>query len=151
MDFVFKTLAVAADHAGYALKEHLKEYAASLNLSIIDLGTHSEASVDYPDYAQKVSQAILDQQADGGLLICGSGIGISMAANRYAGIRAAVCNDGVSAVRLSRQHNDANILCLGARLIGLTVAQDCLFHFVTTPFEGGDRHRRRIEKIERNF
>ena len=147
MNLAFKTMAIGADHAGYTLKQHLKDYAANLGLDLIDFGTSSEASVDYPDFASLVCQAISEQRVTGGILLCGTGIGISIAANRYPGIRAAVCNDGVSSAKLARAHNNANILCLGARLVGPSVAQDCLYYFVTSLFEGGERHLRRIQKL----
>lgn len=147
MTFVFNSIAIGADHAGYALKEHLKQYIKTLKVDFIDLGTHSEESVDYPDFAHSVCQSLIHQEVSAGILVCGTGIGISIAANRFSDIRAAVCNDGVSSVKLARAHNNANILCLGARLIGTAVAEDCLYHFLTTPFEGGERHLRRIQKL----
>ena len=147
MRFVFKTMAIGADHAGYALKEYLKQYTKSFNFELKDFGTNSEASVDYPDFAQLVCQAIIRQEVSSGILICGTGIGISMAANRFPEIRAAVCNDGVTSVKLARAHNDANVLCLGARLIGTAVAEDCLHHFLNTPFNGGTRHLKRLQKL----
>lgn len=143
----FKHLVIASDHAGYALKENLKEYAYELGRSLQDLGTHWDISVDYPDFAALACQEIAHGQADGGILICGTGIGISIAANRFAGIRAAVCNDGVTATSLSRRHNDANILCLGSRLVGIEVARDCLKTFIMTPFDNSARHLKRLQKL----
>ncbi|WZB73662.1 ribose 5-phosphate isomerase B [Achromobacter insuavis] len=136
-------IAIAADHAGYDLKEKLKQSFASIDW--LDLGTHSEASVDYPAYGFAMGQAITDGRARLGIVICGSGIGISIAANRYAAVRAALCANATMA-RLSRQHNDANVLALGSRIIGLDVARDCVSAFLDTPFEGG-RHQRRADML----
>jgi len=112
---------------------------------VLDLGTHSGASVDYPDFGHALAQAIAAGRAQKGLLVCGTGIGISIAANRHAGVRAAVCHDATSA-RLTRLHNDANVLALGARLIGPETARECLRVFLATPFEGG-RHAGRVAKL----
>lgn len=136
-------IAIAADHAGYDLKEKLKQSFASIDW--LDLGTHSEESVDYPAYGFAMGQAITDGRARLGIVICGSGIGISIAANRYAAVRAALCANATMA-RLSRQHNDANVLALGSRIIGLDVARDCVSAFLDTPFEGG-RHQRRADML----
>ena len=143
----FKFLVIASDHAGYALKENLMEYAHELGIILRDLGTHSDVSVDYPDCAVLACQEISRGDADGAILLCGTGIGISIAANRFSGIRAAVCNDGVTSTSLSRRHNDANILCLGARLVGTEVARDCLKTFITTPFDNSERHLKRLQKL----
>jgi ribose 5-phosphate isomerase B len=140
------TVAIAADHAGFELKSVLAEEVASLGYDLVDLGTHSTESVDYPDFGHRVARAVTDGAADMGVIVCGTGIGISMAANRHPGVRAAVCHDTVSA-RLARQHNDANVLALGARLIGVEVAKDCVKTFLTTEFEGG-RHARRVARID---
>lgn len=136
-------IAIGCDHAGYALKETLKQ--RFLDYDWIDLGTYSETSVDYPDYAQNVAKAVISGDADRGVLICGTGIGISIAANRFPQIRAANCTD-VTMARLTRLHNDANVLALGARLIGLEVAFDIVETFMKTEYEGG-RHQRRVEKM----
>jgi len=138
-------IAFAADHAGFELKSQLKTVVAELGLAALDLGTEGPDSVDYPDFAERLVQAIRDGRATRGVLVCGTGIGISIAANRHPWIRAAVCTS-VSAARLTRQHNDANVLALGARLVGPQVARDCLEAFLTTPFEGG-RHARRVAKL----
>jgi len=143
----FKHLVIASDHAGYALKENLTEYAHELGIILRDLGTHSDVSVDYPDFAVLACQEISRGDADGAILLCGTGIGISIAANRFSGIRAAVCNDGVTSTSLSRRHNNANILCLGARLVGSEVARDCLKTFITTPFDNSERHLKRLQKL----
>lgn len=138
-------IAIASDHAGLALKEHIKQQADLWGVTFEDLGTHSSESTDYPDYAHALAEAILSGRAQRGILVCGTGLGMSMAANRHAGIRAAVCSESYSA-RLTRQHNDANVLCLGARVIGPGVAEDVVGAFLTTAFEGG-RHSRRVDKI----
>lgn len=138
-------VAIACDHAGFGLKTVLKSELESLNCVVEDLGTDDTASVDYPDYAERVARAIEAGRAERGVLICGTGIGMSMAANRFRAVRAAACHDAVSA-RLTRKDNDANVLCLGARLIGEEVAKDCLRVFLATPFEGG-RHVRRVAKF----
>lgn len=140
-------IALAADHAGYALKETLKAWLAENHkeFSILDLGTDSDARVDYPDFGHKAAKALLDGKAEMGLIVCGSGIGISIAANRHPGIRAALCWNPEVAT-LARQHNDANILALGARLIDEQTAKDSLDAFLTTPFDGG-RHTGRVKKL----
>ena len=140
------TVAIAADHAGFELKSLLAEEIATLGYTILDLGTDSSDSVDYPTFGHSMARALTDGAADRGVIVCGTGIGISMAANRHPGVRAAVCQDTVSA-RLARQHNDANVLALGARLIGVEVAKDCVRTFLTTDFEGG-RHARRVALID---
>jgi ribose 5-phosphate isomerase B len=140
-----ETIAMAADHAGYPLKESLKADLVARGCDVLDLGTDSLESVDYPDFAAKLAVALKDGRAERGVLICGTGIGISIAANRHAHIRAAVCSEPVAA-RLARQHNDANVLVLGARLIGSEVARDCLAVFLDTKFEGG-RHGARVAKL----
>ena len=136
---------MAADHAGYPLKESLKADLAARGLDVLDLGTHNTDSVDYPDFAAKLAAALKDGKAQRGVLICGTGIGISIAANRHAHVRAAVCSGPVAA-SLARQHNDANVLCLGARLIGIEVARASLAAFLDTAFEGG-RHAARVGKL----
>ncbi|HCI47876.1 MAG TPA: ribose 5-phosphate isomerase B [Rhodospirillaceae bacterium] len=138
-------VAVASDHAGYDLKQEVVAYLKELGHEALDLGTHEGASVDYPDYGKKLGEAVADGTAERGIAICGSGIGISIAANRIAGVRAALCGDGLMA-RLSRQHNDANVLALGARLIGVETAKDCVVTFLNTAYEGG-RHDRRVAKL----
>lgn len=140
------TIALAADHGGFALKEELKSELANLGMDCIDLGTDSETSVDYPDFGRAVADALVGGRAERGVIICGTGIGIAIAANRIGGIRAAVCHDATTA-RLAREHNDANVLALGGRIIGREVAIDCLRAFLSTPFDGGERHVRRITKL----
>lgn len=138
-------VAMASDHAGFAMKLWLKQQLQDEGFTILDLGTDNEQSVDYPDYGLALAKAVIEKRAHYGIAICGSGIGISIAANRVAGIRAALCHEGYSA-QLARRHNDANVLALGARLIGNDVAKDCALRFLKTAFEGG-RHSKRIEKL----
>ena len=136
-----------ADHAGFFLKENLKSKMIEMGHEVVDCGTYcAEEPVDYPDYAFKVTELLKKDKANFGLLSCGSGIGISIAANRFSGIRAALCHD-VTSARLARIHNDANILVLGERLIGSFTAEECLEVFLSTPFRGGERHQRRVEKL----
>ncbi|HEX6121339.1 MAG TPA: ribose 5-phosphate isomerase B [Dongiaceae bacterium] len=140
-----ETIAIASDHAGFELKAQLKHELSALGFAPLDLGTESANSVDYPDFADRLAAAIKDGKARRGILVCGTGIGISMAANRHRHLRAAVVHD-VTGARLTRQHNNANVLCLGARLTGADVAKDCLKVFLTTDFEGG-RHENRVAKL----
>ena len=140
-----ETIAIAADHAGFDLKSALVEELRKGGANVVDLGTHSTDSVDYPDFADALAKAIGAGQAARGVLVCGTGIGISIAANRHKGIRAALCRDSTDA-RLAREHNDANVLVLGGRTTGVEAARDCLRSFLSTPF-GGGRHQRRVEKM----
>lgn len=140
-----ETVAIAADHAGFALKAVLKEELARMDFEVLDLGTHDTDRVDYPDFADALGREIESGRIRRGVLICGSGLGISMAANRHRAVRAAPCRD-VTAARLARAHNDANVLAFGARLIGDAVALECLHTFFDTMFEGG-RHQRRVDKM----
>lgn len=140
------TVAMAADHGGFTLKEDLKSELAKLGVDCLDLGADSENSVDYPDFGRAVADALVEGRANRGVIICGTGIGISIAANRVSGVRAAVCHDATTA-RLAREHNDANVLALGARIIGREVAIDCLHTFLSTSFDGGERHTRRVAKL----
>jgi ribose 5-phosphate isomerase B len=140
-----ETVAVAADHAGFPLKETLKGDLAARGFNILDLGTDGPASVDYPDFANRMADALKRGAVARGVVVCGTGIGISIAANRHKHVRAALCSDATAA-RLARQHNDANVLALGARLIGEEVARECLKVFLETPFEGG-RHASRVAKL----
>jgi ribose 5-phosphate isomerase B len=140
-----ETIAIASDHAGVELKALLKKDLGEAGFAVLDLGTEGLKSVDYPDFADKLAQAIRDGQAGRGVLVCGSGIGISIAANRHPEVRAALVHDALGA-RMSRQHNDANVICFGGRTIGPEVARDCLKVFLATPFEGG-RHAARVAKL----
>lgn len=138
-------IVIASDHGGYQLKEMIKNRLKD-RFELVDLGTHVEESVNYPDYAHKLANSINDGIATRGILICGSGLGVSIAANRHRGIRAALV-DSVTLAKLCRQHNDANVLCMGGRIVGPTVAEEIVDTFLTTSFEGG-RHAKRIELIE---
>ena len=141
----FGTVAIAADHAGFEMKDALGADVSVMGYSVLDLGTGGPDSVDYPDFAKLLVKALEDGAADVGVLVCGSGIGMSIAANRHKSIRAALCFDA-EAARLARQHNDANVVCFGGRMIGPEVALDCLKIFLQTEFEGG-RHARRVNKL----
>lgn len=138
-------IALGADHGGFELKEEIKRYLEDNKYEIKDFGTYSSESCDYADYAIKVSEAVLNKEATFGILICGTGIGISIAANKVSGIRAALCSDTFSA-HSTREHNDANILAMGARVIGAGLAIDIVKAFLNSEFEG-DRHIKRINKI----
>jgi len=140
------TVAIGSDHAGYALKARLAEALAAAGHPLIDCGTDGSVSVDYPDFAHAVCAAVTEGRARFGVLVCGTGIGMSMAANRHPAIRCALLYDTTGA-RLTRAHNDANVLALGARLIGEEVALDILRVFLETPYEGG-RHDRRLAKLQ---
>jgi ribose 5-phosphate isomerase B len=139
------TIAVASDHAGFDLKEILKRDLQEAGYAVLDLGTNSTASVDYPDFGKAMGDAIAAGKAEKGVLVCGSGIGISIAANRNPKVRAALAHDALSA-RLSREHNDANVVAFGQRLIEAEVAREALKVFLDTPFEGG-RHAGRVAKL----
>ena len=138
------TVAIGSDHAGFDLKQVLAAYLAELGYDVLDLGTDGPESVDYPDFGLAVAKAVAEEKAGFGVVVCGTGIGISIAANRVPQVRAALCHDHTTA-ELSRRHNDANILALGSRIIGVEVAKDCLRTFLTTPFDGG-RHVGRVAK-----
>ncbi|MEN8236662.1 MAG: ribose 5-phosphate isomerase B [Pseudomonadota bacterium] len=140
------TLSFAADHAGFEMKQALIVYSKSLDCKIIDHGTHSTDAVDYPDYVPPVVGDILEGRATFGVLICGSGIGMDIAANRHAGIRSALCHNDKLA-EMARCHNDANILCLGGRFITTETGKNCLKRFIATAFEAGGRHERRVEQL----
>lgn len=139
-------IALGSDHAGLPLKRALLAALEAGGHSVLDAGTHEEASVDYPDFGHLVAAKVASGAAAFGVLVCGSGIGMSITANRHKAIRAVVLHNTTEA-RLTRAHNDANIACFGARTIGVEVALDALAAFLATPFEGG-RHERRVEKIE---
>ncbi|MDE0704817.1 MAG: ribose 5-phosphate isomerase B [Rhodospirillaceae bacterium] len=141
-----KTVAVASDHAGFVLKSALADDLRSSGHRVLDLGPASDEPVDYPDFGHALARSVATGEAELGVAVCGSGIGISIALNRHRGIRAALCHDSLSA-RLSRQHNNANVLALGGRLIGVETARDALHAFLDTPFDGG-RHAARVDKID---
>ena len=138
-------VSIASDHAGFAMKKKIMEYLESNDFSLIDRGPDSSNSVDYPDFAKKVCNDLVEEDADRGILICGSGQGMAMVANKYKGIRAALCVSE-EMTELARAHNDANILTLGARLVDESTAISCVDKFFSTPFEG-DRHIKRVNKI----
>ncbi|GHU50574.1 hypothetical protein AGMMS49975_01880 [Clostridia bacterium] len=139
-------LVLGSDHGGYELKQELINHLTEQNVPYIDLGTYSNDSVDYPDYADKVCSYILEGKAVRGVLVCGTGVGISIAANRHRGIRAALCGDVYSA-RLTREHNDANVLCLGGRVLGAGLAAEILDTFLAAEFSNEDKHLRRLGQI----
>jgi ribose 5-phosphate isomerase B len=138
-------IALGSDHAGVQLKAAIGQFLRERGLEVEDLGTHDESSCDYPDYAEKVGRAVASGRAERGVLICGTGVGISISANKLPGVRAALCGDTFSA-RMSREHNDANVLCLGARVVGTGLALDIVATWLGAAFEGG-RHQRRLDKI----
>lgn len=142
-----ETIAIASDHAGFELKSLLKKDLETMGFGVLDLGAVSKESVDYPDFGFALAGALKAGKASRGVLVCGSGIGISIAANRFPEVRAALIHDALGA-RLSRQHNDANVICFGGRLIGEEVARDCLKVFFETQFEGG-RHAGRVAKLSK--
>lgn len=137
---------VASDHAGWELKELLAAHASDLGHEVVDLGTHDPEPVDYPGFAHDLATRLLAGEGDLGMLACGTGVGVSMAANRHPGVRAALCHDAFTA-QAARRHNNANVLCLGGRTTGPGVALQILELFLSTPFEGG-RHARRVASIE---
>ncbi len=138
-------IAIASDHAGYEMKNFIKNVLFEMGHRVIDMGTDSSCSVDYPDYAEAVAKAISEGLYERGILICGTGIGMSIVANKFKNIRAALCND-IFTAKMSRLHNNANILCIGARVIGIGLAEEIVKTWIITPFEG-ERHSRRIDKI----
>lgn len=140
-------LALGCDHGGYPLMQEVIKYLDEQGIAYENFGTFSEASVDYPEYARKVAQAVAAGKCEKGILICGTGIGISIAANKVKGIRCALCGDVFSA-KATREHNDANILAMGARVIGAGLALEILKAFLETPFSNDERHIRRINQIE---
>ena len=146
-------LALSSDHAGYELKRDLAAILAQKGHAVLDLGTHSTAPVDYPDAAESVAGALRDGKADRGIIVCGSGAGVSIAANKFPGIRAAVCHDTYTAHQ-AVEHDDMNVLCLGSRDIGAALAQDIVAAFLGATFSGEPRHQRRLDKVlafERRF
>ena len=146
-------IALAADHAGFELKEHVKAHLVALQHEVVDLGTHNSQPVDYPDYAEAVAQAVRDGQAERGILLCGSGVGASVAANKIPAIRAGLCHDHYSAHQ-GVEHDDMNVLVMGGRVIGESVALELVGAFLRAQFTGEERHQRRLGKIkalERRF
>jgi ribose 5-phosphate isomerase B len=139
-------IALAADHAGFDLKRDLADALRRGGHDVLDLGTHSTAAVDYPDCAESVAGALRNGQAERGIIVCGSGAGVSIAANKFPGMRAAVCHDCYTA-RQAVEHDDMNVLCLGARVIGPALASELAAAFLSASFSGEERHRRRLNKI----
>ena len=139
------TIAIACDHAGFNLKQGLADHLIGQGYDLLDLGTNDTEPVDYPDFANALAEAIQNGKVKRGVLVCGSGIGISIAANRYSEVRAALVHDVLGA-KLSRQHNDANVIAFGGQAISKDIALECLNIFLSTPFEGG-RHARRVDKL----
>jgi ribose 5-phosphate isomerase B len=139
-------VAVSADHAGFLLKQELVARLSQLGYQVTDLGTHSQAPVDYPDSAEAVARALQAGGCDRGLLVCGSGAGVSIAANKFAGVRAAVCHDTYTAHQ-AVEHDDMNVLCIGARVIGSALALEIVTAFLKAVFSGEDRHQRRLNKV----
>ena len=142
-----KIIAIGCDHGGFNLKKTVMEYLHQNGISYVDFGTHTADSCDYPDIAEKVCNAIVSGECGGGILVCGTGIGMSIAANKIDGIRAACCSDTFSA-RLTRMHNDANVLCFGERVVGPGLALDLVDAFLSAEFEDGGRHTGRVAKIK---
>lgn len=140
-----KKIAIGSDHAGYELKEHIKNVLTGMGYEVLDVGTDSEASVDYPYFGFEVAKFVSEKKVDGGILFCGTGIGMSVVANKVKGIRAALVTDLFTAIQ-SRRHNDANILVLGGRILGKGIAEEIVKTWLETPFDGG-RHEKRIQKI----
>lgn len=139
-------IALGSDHAGFDYKEQIKKMLDRMQLPYRDFGTNSKDSTDYPDFAHAVAQAVSTGECERGILVCGTGIGMSIVANKHTGIRAAAC-ESATAARLAREHNDANILALGERLTGWEAAADIVKTFLATQFSGGERHTRRVNKI----
>ena len=145
MNYLFKKICIASDHGGFSLKESIKDLLIKKNISIIDLGPLKNKTVDYPDYAKKLAKRIKAKKSDVGILVCGSGTGMAISANKIKTIRAAVCYNAKS-TRLSREHNNANIIALGARLTNKNLSLKLVEIFLKTKFEGG-RHSKRVKKI----
>ncbi len=139
---------IGTDHAGFEIKDEVVKILKDFGCEVEDLGCYSKQRVDYPDFGHKVASAVLEDEGSFGLLICGTGIGISIAANKHQGIRAALCHDAYTA-SMARAHNDANILAFGQRIVGAGVIESMIKAFIDTPYEGG-RHANRVEKIEKN-
>ena len=140
-------VALAADHAGFSLKTKIAAYLVEAGFEILDLGTHNEEPADYPDFARAIAKALQQQEADRGILICGSGVGACVAANKMSTIRAGLCHDTYSAHQ-GVEHDDINVLCLGARVIGEELARELVSAFLAARFTGEERHRRRLDKIK---
>jgi RpiB/LacA/LacB family sugar-phosphate isomerase len=140
-------VALGADHAGFELKERIKAFLAEAGHEVVDLGTHGTAAVDYPDFAEAVGLAVRDRRAERGIILCGSGVGASVAANKIPGVRAGLCHDHYSAHQ-GVQHDDINVLVLGGRVVGEAVALELVTAFLDARFSGDERHRRRLDKVK---
>jgi RpiB/LacA/LacB family sugar-phosphate isomerase len=140
-------VALAADHAGFSLKTKIEAYLEEAGFEILDLGTHNEEPVDYPDFARAIGKVLQEEKAERGILICGSGVGACVAANKMANVRAGLCHDTYSAHQ-GVEHDDINVLCLGARVIGEELARELVSAFLAASFTGEERHRRRLDKIK---
>lgn len=140
-------IALGADHGGFELKEKVKKHLLEKNIEVVDFGTHSTESVDYPQFGHAVGHAVANKEVDFGIIVCGTGIGISLAANKISGVRAALCTNTTMA-KLTREHNDANILAMGGRIVGDVLALEMVDIFLSTEFAGG-RHQKRIDAIEK--
>ncbi len=136
---------LGSDHGGFELKEEVKKHLEKKGIEFVDYGTYSEESVDYPDYGKKVGEAVVSGDCDKGIVVCGTGIGISIAANKVKGVRCALCSESYSA-RMTRKHNDSNVLAMGGRVLGVELALDIVDTWLNTEFEGG-RHAKRVDKI----
>lgn len=146
-------IAIGCDHGGLALKNHIKEMLHAWGHEAVDFGTETEASCDYPDFALKAAEAVASGKCERGILVCTTGVGMSMCANKVPGVRCALCTDPVCA-RLTREHNDANMLALGAGIVGKNLALEIVKTFLETPFSAAERHQRRVDKIteiEKNY
>lgn len=139
-------VAIGSDHGGFPLKKTVVDFVKAQGFDVLDLGTNSEEACDYPDFAEAVGKAIIKGDAELGIVLCGSGVGVSVAANKIPGIRAGVCHDTFSA-RQCRQDDDVNVLCMGARVIGSELAKDVMKAFLDAKFSGAERHRRRLQKV----
>lgn len=139
-------IAIASDHAGFEMKEHLASWLAKAGHAVYDLGTHSTDPVDYPDYAVAAGRAVIDGRANRAIVVCGSGAGACVAANKLSGIRASIAHDTYTAAQMV-EHDDVNLLCLGSRVVGRNLAESLVAAFLGAAFTGEDRHRRRLEKI----
>ncbi|MDH3964954.1 MAG: ribose 5-phosphate isomerase B [Deltaproteobacteria bacterium] len=142
-----KPIALAADHAGFELKEKIAGYLEARGFEVMDLGTHDEEPVDYPDFARAIGKVLQEEKAERGILVCGSGVGACVAANKMSTIRAGLCHDTYSAHQ-GVEHDDINVLCLGARVIGEELAKELVSAFLAASFTGEERHRRRLDKIK---
>jgi RpiB/LacA/LacB family sugar-phosphate isomerase len=147
LELFVKPIALAADHAGFELKEKIAGYLKAKGFEVMDLGTHDEEPVDYPDFARAIGKVLQEEKAERGILICGSGVGACVAANKMANVRAGLCHDTYSAHQ-GVEHDDINVLCLGARVIGEELARELVSAFLAASFTGEERHRRRLDKIK---